>query len=78
MIVLFPTYARRLADTGWRATVAGMVTRPLPARSHRRSLAVAVLKRLLELDDADLDTVRALIHEAIDNYLDNHSPTQGE
>lgn len=56
MIVLFPTYARRLADTGWRATVAGMVTRPLPARSHRRSLAVAVLKRLLELDDADLDT----------------------
>ena len=57
MIVLFPTYARRLVDTGgWRATVAGMVTRPLPARSHRRSLAVAVLKRLLELDDADLDT----------------------
>ena len=56
MIVLFPTYARRIADTGWRATVAGMVTRPLPARSHRRSLAVAVLKRLLELDDADLDT----------------------
>lgn len=57
MIVLFPTYARRLVDTGgWRATVAGMVTRPLPARSHRRSLAVAVLKRLLELDESDLDT----------------------
>ena len=57
MIVVFPTYARRLADAdGWRATVAGMVTRPLPARSRRRSLAVAVLKRLLELDDADLDT----------------------
>jgi phosphatidate phosphatase APP1 len=57
MIVVFPTYARRLADTdGWRATVAGMVTRPLPARSRRRVLAVAVLKRLLELDDADLDT----------------------
>jgi phosphatidate phosphatase APP1 len=57
MIVVFPTYARRLADTdGWRATVAGMVTRPLPARSRRRSLAVAVLKRLLELDDADLET----------------------
>lgn len=56
MIVLFPTYARRRTDTGWRATVAGMVTRPLPARSHRRSLAVAVLKRLLELDDAELDT----------------------
>jgi phosphatidate phosphatase APP1 len=57
MIVLFPTYARRLDDTGgWRATVAGMVTRPLPARSHRRSLAVALLKRLLELDESDLDT----------------------
>ena len=57
MIVLFPTYARRRADTGgWRASVAGMVTRPLPARSRRRSLAVAVLKRLLDLDDADLDT----------------------
>ena len=57
MLVVFPTYARRLADSGgWRATVAGMVTRPLPARSHRRTLAVAVLKRLLELDEADLDT----------------------
>ena len=57
MIVVFPTYARRLADAeGWRATVAGMVTRPLPVRSRRRTLAVAVLKRLLELDDADLDS----------------------
>jgi phosphatidate phosphatase APP1 len=55
MIVFFPTYARRTA-TGWRAAVAGMVSRPLPERSRRRTLAVAVLKRLLELDDADLDT----------------------
>jgi phosphatidate phosphatase APP1 len=55
MIAFFPTYARRI-DGGWRATVAGMVTRPLPEKSRRRSLAVAVLKRLLELDDADLAT----------------------
>jgi len=55
MIVFFPTYARRHA-TGWRATVAGMVSRPLPERSRRRTLAVGVLKRLLELDDAELDT----------------------
>ncbi len=55
MIAFFPTYARR-SDNGWRATVAGMVTRPLPEKSRRRTLAVAVLKRLLELDDADLDT----------------------
>ncbi len=55
MIAFFPTYARR-TDTGWRATVAGMVTRPLPETSRRRSLAVAVLKRLLELDDSDLNT----------------------
>jgi phosphatidate phosphatase APP1 len=56
MIVLFPTYARQAADGGWHATVAGMVTRPLPSRSRRRTIALAVLKRLLELDDADLDT----------------------
>ena len=55
MIVFFPTYARRHA-TGWRATVAGMVSRPLPERSRRRSLAVGVFKRLLELDDGDLAT----------------------
>jgi len=55
MIVFFPTYARRHAS-GWRATVAGMVSRPLPERSRRRTLAVGVLKRLLELDDSDLDT----------------------
>jgi len=52
MIVFFPTYARRLPDERrWRATVAGMVTRPLPPKSRRRALAVAVLKRLLDLDE---------------------------
>jgi phosphatidate phosphatase APP1 len=40
----------------WRATVAGMVSRPLPERSRRRVLAVAVLKRILDLDDTDLET----------------------
>lgn len=55
MIVFFPTYARR-TPSGWQAAVAGMVTRTLPERSRRRTLAVAVLKRLLELDDADLET----------------------
>jgi len=55
MIVFFPTYARRTAG-GWRATVAGMVSRPLPERSRRRALAVAVLRRLLELDDADVES----------------------
>jgi len=33
-----------------------MVSRPLPERSRRRVLAVAVLKRLLDLDSGDLDT----------------------
>ena len=57
MIVLFPTYARREPGSRlWRATVAGMVSRPLPERSRRRVLAVAVLKRILDLDDNDLDT----------------------
>lgn len=56
MIVLFPTYARRLPDGRWRAGVGGMVSRPLPEKSRRRSLAIAVLRRLLDLDDAQLDT----------------------
>jgi phosphatidate phosphatase APP1 len=57
MIVLFPTYAHRLPGSRrWRATVAGMVSRPLPERSRRRVLAVAVLKRLLDLDTGDLDS----------------------
>jgi hypothetical protein len=52
MIVLFPTYARRIAGgTRWRATVAGMVVRPLPATSRRRVLAMAVFRRLFDLDE---------------------------
>jgi len=55
MIVFFPTYARRLpGQRRWRATVAGMISRPLPRRSRRRTLAIGVLKRLLEIDEADL------------------------
>jgi len=55
MIVLFPTYARRLSDRpGWRATVAGMVARPLPESSRRRRLAVAMLRRLLDLDESQV------------------------
>ena len=56
MIVLFPTYARPLPDGRWRARVEGMVTRPLPEHSRRRTLAVAVLRRLLDLDDGQLDS----------------------
>ena len=57
MIVPFPTYARRVPDTGrWRASVAGMVARPLPERSRRRVLAVRVLRRLLDLDETQLDS----------------------
>ena len=55
MIAFFPTYARRIPG-GWRATVSGMVSRPLPERSRRRALAMAVFKRLLDLEEADLDT----------------------
>jgi phosphatidate phosphatase APP1 len=55
MLVPFPTYARRLVDRpGWRVTVAGMVSRPLPERSHRRRLAVAMLRRLLDLDESQV------------------------
>jgi phosphatidate phosphatase APP1 len=53
MIRFFPTYARR-TDSGWRATVAGMVARPLPQQSRRRALAVAVFRRMLDLDEVDL------------------------
>lgn len=57
MIVFFPTYARQLPGDGrWRATVAGMVTRPLPLRSRRRVMAMAVLKRILDLDEAQLES----------------------
>lgn len=57
MIVFFPTYARRLPGTRqWRASIAGMVARPLPERSRRRVLARAVLKRILDVEDAEIDT----------------------
>ncbi len=56
MIVLFPTYARRLPDGRWAARVEGMVTRPLPEKSRRRTLAVAVLRRLLDLDEGQLES----------------------
>lgn len=57
MIVFFPTYAKRLPGTRqWRASIAGMVARPLPERSRRRVLARAVLKRILDVDDAEIDT----------------------
>jgi len=53
MIVFFPTYASR-AQGGWTARIAGMVARPLPERSRRRVLAVAVLRRLLDLDEEQM------------------------
>ena len=57
MIVFFPTYARRIpGERRWRATVAGMVARPLPEKSRRRVLARAVLKRILDVEDAEIDT----------------------
>jgi phosphatidate phosphatase APP1 len=57
MIVLFPTYARRLPGTRqWRASIAGMVAKPLPEQSRRRVLARAVLKRILDVEDIDIDT----------------------
>ncbi|MEI6257872.1 MAG: App1 family protein [Planctomycetota bacterium] len=57
MIVFFPTYARRLpGEKRWRATVAGMVSRPLPPKSRRRSLAIGVIKRLLDLNETHLQS----------------------
>lgn len=57
MIVFYPTYARRLpGEKRWQATVAGMISRPLPPKSHRRTLAIGVIKRLLELDEAQLQS----------------------
>ena len=57
MIVFFPTYATRPAAGGpWRAAIAGMVTRPLPTPSRRRTMALAVLKRLLDLDEGQLES----------------------
>ena len=36
--------------------MAGMISRPLPAKSHRRTLAIGVIKRLLELDETQLQS----------------------
>ncbi len=50
MLICFPTYARKLAhDDRWRVKVAGMLTAPLPESSRRRSAALAMLRRLLEI-----------------------------
>lgn len=55
MLVLFPTYGRRIpGDDRWRATAAGMVVRPLSPSSGRRRLAMAVMRRLLDLDESQL------------------------
>jgi phosphatidate phosphatase APP1 len=68
MIVFFPTYARRIpGERRWRASIAGMVARPLPEQSRRRVLARAVLKRILDVDDAHLDT--AIFRERADAFF---------
>ena len=57
MIIFFPTYARRIpGERRWRAAVAGMISRPLPPKSRRRTLAIGVIKRLLELDEEQLQS----------------------
>lgn len=57
MIIFFPTYARRIpGERRWRATVAGMISRPLPPQSRRRTLAIGVIRRLLELDETQLQS----------------------
>ena len=55
MITFFPTYAQWIEATGvWRVNIHGMVTRPLPVASRRRTVAYAVVKRLLKLDEGQL------------------------
>ena len=57
MIILFPTYAQRIPDTRqWQVHIAGMVSKPLPEQSRRRVFARAVLKRILRVQDAEIDT----------------------
>ena len=52
MITFFPTYAQWIEATGvWRVNIHGMVTQQLPAASRRRTMAYAVVKRLLKLDE---------------------------
>ena len=68
MIVFYPTYARRLpGEKRWQATVAGMISRPLPPKSHRRTLAIGVIKRLLELDETHLQS--AVFQRRADAFL---------
>ena len=51
MIACFPTYARQLpSGNRWRVNAAGMIARPLPESSRRSSVALAVLRRLLEIE----------------------------
>ena len=55
MITFFPTYAQWIEATGvWRVNIHGMVTQPLPVASRRRTVAYAVVKRLLKLDEGQL------------------------
>jgi len=49
VITCFPTYASRIDNSLWRVGLAGMVVRPLPPSSRRRALAMAILRRLLDL-----------------------------
>ena len=51
MIACFPTYARqRPGGDSWRVNAAGMLARPLPESSRRRSVGLAVFRRLLEIE----------------------------
>ena len=55
MITFFPTYAQWIEATGvWRVNIHGMVTQQLPVASRRRTVAYAVVKRLLKLDEGQL------------------------
>jgi phosphatidate phosphatase APP1 len=55
MITFFPTYAQWIEAIGvWRVNIHGMVTQPLPVASRRRTVAYAVVKRLLKLDEGQL------------------------
>lgn len=57
MIILFPSYAYRIPDAGqWHVHLAGMVSKPLPEQSRRRQFARAVLKRILHVQDSEIDT----------------------
>ncbi len=73
MLVLFPTYARRIPGLPrWRATVAGMVVRPLSATSGRRRLAMAVMRRLFDPDDEQ--SAQEVFHRRADAFLFRRVP----